>query len=83
PKEQHSKRLEDQAAERYRFILPRPEASVVPLVNVNPSQTVPQALVAPPDSKEERIFRVKGWPLIQKRSEKEGELIKGATKARN
>ncbi|CAG8836745.1 4285_t:CDS:1, partial [Racocetra persica] len=47
PREQRSKRLEDQATERYRFILPRPEAPVVPPVNVNPPQPVPKVPVAP------------------------------------
>ncbi|CAG8746578.1 9600_t:CDS:2, partial [Racocetra fulgida] len=46
--QQCSKRLEDQAAERYRFILSRPETPVVPSVNVNPLQPVSQAPVAPP-----------------------------------
>ncbi|CAG8637514.1 10546_t:CDS:2, partial [Racocetra fulgida] len=36
----------DQAMERYRFILLRPEAPIVPPVNVNPLQLVPQAPVA-------------------------------------
>ncbi|CAG8598780.1 14014_t:CDS:2, partial [Racocetra fulgida] len=48
PKERCSKRLEDQAAERYRFILSRPEAPIVFPVNVIPLQPVPQAPVAPP-----------------------------------